>query len=84
VEKQRRGLEIVFSTNQANPPELGAPRPFGRVKAVLLALLAASVFIGFLIAAVVLGSILAVVLVVLVGIAVTVGLFKAAIHSARR
>ena len=84
MEKQRRGLEIVFSTNQANPPELGPPRRFSKVKAVLFALLAASVFIGFLIAAVVLGSILAVVLVVLVGIAVTVGLFKAAIHSARR
>lgn len=84
MEKQRRGLEIVLSTTQPHPPEPGAPRRFGRVKAVLFALLAASVFVGFLIAALVLGSILAVVLVVLIGIAVTVGLFKAAIHSARR
>ena len=44
----------------------------------------ASSVVAFMIAAIVLGSILAVILVVLVGVAITIGLFRSAMHTVRR
>jgi hypothetical protein len=84
MDPERRRFEVVVSTGEPGAYGSKSPGRFSRVKAVLIALLVASIFIGFLIAAILLGSILAMVLVVLAAVATTVALFKAAIRSARR
>jgi hypothetical protein len=78
-------FQIFFSPSQTDAQRALPPAGrFGRVKAVVAALLLASAFIGFLIAALVLGSILAAVLIILVAVAFTVALFKPVIHRPRR
>jgi hypothetical protein len=72
-------FQILLSPNHTD-----AAGRLSRVKAVVVALLLASAFIGFLIAALLLGSILAVGLVILIAVALTVALFKAAIRRPRR
>jgi hypothetical protein len=67
-----------------SPNHIDAAGRLGRMKAVVVALLLASAFIGFLIAALLLGSILAVGLVILIAVALTVALFKAAIRRPGR
>lgn len=83
MDQERRGYQIVVSSGQ---PDAHGSRPvgkFGGVKAILLGLLALSLFIGFLLAAVVIGSIVAIVLVVLAGVATMIALVRAVFRSAR-
>jgi hypothetical protein len=71
-------FQIVLSPRRTEPPVRPPAGRFGRVKAILAALLMVSVLIGFLLAALLLGSIIAALLIILVVVAFAVALVKAA------